>query len=166
MYRAQLNGAEYVFITGEEGIFQIQADRKWPVTQISDTPTSDICIADIDNDGTYEVVTIEPFHGNELAVYKLNESTLTPIYRTGIDFGHVAWAGRFNDSPTIIAGNRGGEKDLVMICPDSGDFDNATCHVIDTQVGPTQITVANVNNSHLIVSANHAAGEVALYTVN
>jgi len=170
MHVTTLGGAPVVLISAEEGIFSIAIpktpDGDWPSTKLIDVGVSDLCAADLDGDGENEIVTIEPFHGNRLAVYRCVDSTWTAIYEAELDFGHVVWAGTIAGAPAILAGSRGADKELAMLAVTAAGPFSVERTVLDTAVGPTQVAVVNQGDSDLILSANHGAGEVALYELS
>lgn len=170
MHVAQLDGRRVVLISGQEGLFQLEvptgAGEEWNVRQLLNHEISDMYVADVDGDGVPELVTIEPFHGNMLRVYK-REATGSPWQAAAelpLDFGHVVWAGTLLGEPAILAGSRRGRKELSLIRMVRGP--RRLQHVpvdIDTGVGPTQVAVVHRADRELIFSANHGRGEVTLY---
>ena len=126
---------------------------------VTTTPTSDICISK-DKEGMLAGV-IEPFHGDKLALYRITDNTYDLLSDYDIDFGHVVWVGSLFGRTAVIAGSRGGEqKQLEIISPEDG-----TRTILDTDVGPTQITVYEDKNTIKILSANHGSGDISLYTL-
>ncbi len=153
-----------VYICAENGVllFDMQHYRAGETMLpklVSATPTSDICIAR-DPEGTL-AGTIEPFHGDKLAVYRLTDNAYTLLADYDIAFGHVVWIGSIFGKTAVIAGSRGGEhKQLEIISMEDG-----TRTVMDEDVGPTQITVYENGNAVKVLSANHGSGDVSLYTL-
>lgn len=166
MCRARLSGEDAILVTGAEGAFVVHPPKKlgeeWRVEQIMSHEVSEAVAFDLDGDGVEEIATIEPFHGDKLGVYKKTASGYREVYSQAIAFGHALWAGKLLGRPGLLIGNRGGSKGLAMLTPaasDLGSFDSAE---IDSGVGPTQFLVLPETNQ--LLSANHGAGEVALYT--
>ena len=170
MHVTTIGGVPFVLISAEEGLFSIAIpgtpDGDWQSDRLVDVGVSDMCAADLDGDGENEIVTIEPFHGNRLAVYRCVNETWTAIYETELDFGHVVWAGALAGAPAILTGSRGADKELAMLAVISADPFSVERTVLDVAVGPTQVAVVNQGDRDLILSANHGAGEVALYTLS
>jgi hypothetical protein len=170
MHLAIIDGFPTMLIAGGEGLFGIRIpdhpEDEWTCETLIDHETSDVYIADIDMDGEMEFVTIEPFHGDTLAIYKRINGRLRMEFEMGVSFGHALWAGELLGAPAILVGNRGGEKDLFMLRPKSGNPLDMAYEVIDSGVAPAQISVVPGSDSALIVSANHGKGEVALYRVS
>ncbi|OFX18195.1 MAG: hypothetical protein A2Z18_01195 [Armatimonadetes bacterium RBG_16_58_9] len=167
---ATIDGFPTVLIAGGEGLFGIRIpehpENEWTYEMFIDHETSDVYVADIDRDGEMEFVTIEPFHGDTLAIYKRINGRLRKAFEMGVSFGHALWAGELLGAPAILVGNRGGEKDLFMLRPKSGNPLDMVYEVIDSGVAPAQISVVPERDSALIVSANNGRGEVALYRVS
>jgi len=169
MHVTAMDGRRVVLIGGGEGLFALEIpedpEGPWRSERLLDHETGEVFAADLSGDGRMELVTIAPFHGDRLAVYRRVDGAWQTVYETGVAFGHVAWAGRLLGERTIIAGSRGGDKELVLLRVTATDPFTVERTVLDTGVGPTQIAVVHQDDSNLILSANHAAGEVALYTL-
>jgi hypothetical protein len=161
-----------VFVAAEEGIFFFDFSRydlNKPIkpVHISETPTSDIFIDDMDNDGNLEAGTIEPFHGNSFALYRLLGNELILLHRSDLEFGHVVWIGRLFGFPSAITANRGGDKALVLYQNKTGNIENDRWEktIIDSGTGATQISVFSGEDKVYIFAANHGIGEIGLYTI-
>lgn len=169
MSLATVENHQVILITGTEGVFLIRVPetlgKRWMVERLMDHEVSDVYMYDIDKDGKKEMITIEPFHGNELAIYKFLKKRWEKIFSTSIKFGHVVWSGEILGKSSIILGNRGGEKDLILFQLDTSSRITMKAKTIDTGIGPTQISVVNNNQGVSIFSANHSIGEVALYRI-
>ncbi len=164
----ELDGKPRLMVSGIDGLFAITAPStdqpQWQHERLLDHDVSDMAVFDIDGDGHPELITIEPFHGDRLVIYKRsNAGQWQPAYEHAIRFGHVVWAGLFTGQPTLLIGNRAGDKDLYMLRPKQPGSLDMTCTWIDRHTGPANIAVIQPN---LILAANHALGEVALYEVN
>lgn len=151
-----IGGKSNVYVTSENGVmyFDFANYENGMVVKpklLSGYPTSDLSVTE---DG---YATIEPFHGDKGRVYSW-DGTINAEY--DIDFGHVVWYGDIFGKKCVIFGSRGGEKTLQMI-----DLETGERTIIDKNVGPTQITVVDCKNKIEILSANHGAGIVNLYTL-
>lgn len=158
------------FISSETGVVLFDFSSSTPVKNvspqiISNTPTSEVFIDDIDGDGILEMGAIEPFHGNTLSLYKYINNKLELMFQDQIDFGHVIWIGKIGGLPSIICGNRGGERNLLLYQYDENLKSSWGKKIIDYGVGATQINVKQKGNKTLILSSNHGLGEVCLYTI-
>jgi len=165
------NNKEAGIVTCDQGAFVVmppeQPDGEWTIENILDRPVSDIAICDIDEDGELELVTIEPFHGKEIAISKKINGTYEIIwkYDKPVDFGHVVWGGKLRGIPTFICGYREQEAELFLIQYDSKNPLKFKVEVIDTGMGPSNITVINGEEKDIIIAANRVVGEAALYIV-
>jgi hypothetical protein len=169
--RIMWNGKMAGIVTSEEGAFVLtppqNSEDNWTIEQILDRPISDIAVIDIDEDGEDELVTIEPFHGNRFLINKKICGEYKEIYSypKKIDFGHVAWGGKLRGIPSIIGGYRREEKELFVIqCTDKEKLTFKT-EVIDSKIGPSNVSVINGEDKDIIISANREIGEAALYFV-
>ncbi len=164
MYVTKIQNRPVVLVTGTEGLFSLQPPNlknpHWNSERILDHEISDLFTYDLDADGKKEIVTIEPFHGDRLRVYRNTDTGWQPILDEPIAFGHALWAGLIQNQPVILFGNRGGQKELAILNPATKQR-----QIIDRDIGPTQVTVLRDQGRDLILSANHAAGQVALYKV-
>lgn len=169
MYTTVIDQEQVVFVSGQEGVFAIKppnaVTKRWTYKRLIDHEVSDVYLSDLDNDGSNEIITIEAFHGNSLNIYKQFKERWECVYNTSINFGHAIWSGKILNESVIIIGNRGGAKELIMLFPTGGDIQNMRRLVIEEGVGATQVAVMNRPGKTLILSANHAKGEVALYTL-
>lgn len=152
-----------VYVCAENGVlhFDLSGYRAGETAiprLLSATPTSDISVARVG--GACLAGVIEPFHGDSAAVYRMTDAGYEEIARYGIDFGHVIWAGELFGRASLIAGNRGGAKQLEII-----DLDSGARTLIEEGVGPTQITLYEQDGAYKLLSANHGSGEVTLYTI-
>lgn len=167
MHATIMNKKQVVMISGKEGLFMLRVPEKsgsqWQYEQLLEHEVSDIYSYDIDGDSMPEIVTIEPFHGNGLVIYKYMFKSWRPIFETSIDFGHVVWAGEILGEITILGGCRGGSKELFFLRPKTSDLRTMSREILDSNVGPTQIVVVHKQDCDLIVSTNHRSNEVALY---
>lgn len=166
---ATLDGHHVVLIAGMEGLFSLLVPETpgeaWRYERLLDHEISDLCVLDVDGDGSFEIVTIEPFHGDALAVYKSQSGGWRKIYELPVDFGHVIWAGRILNGPALLAGSRGGAKELALLRPACSAPLILDRIVIDHQVGPTQVTVMHEESCDSVLSANHGTNEVSLYEI-
>lgn len=156
-----------VMVSGKEGLFMLRVPEKpgsqWQYEQLLEREVSDVYSYDIDGDGVPEIVTIEPFHGNRLVVYRRMLKEWQPVFETSIDFGHVVWAGEILGETAVLGGCRGRSKELFLLRPKGSDLRTMSREILDSDVGPTHIAVVHKQNCDLIVSANHGSDEVALY---
>lgn len=162
-----INKKPVVMVSGKEGLFVLQVPEKpgsrWQYKRLLKHEISDIYSYDIDGDDMLEIMTIEPFHGNRLVIYKYTSQGCQPVFETSMDFGHVVWAGKLLGKTVVLGGCRGGSKELFLLHPKTSDLRTMSREIIDSNIGPTQIAVVHEQNRDLIVSANHGSDEVVLY---
>lgn len=165
MLRTKINGTETIVISGAEGIFyfeQLPGD-KWVKKLLFENEVSEFGLVDLDGDGREELITIEPFHGETLNVYKQNGTDWKLKFSDTLSFGHGLSCGYFNNEPVIIVGNRRGSFTLDMFKVTdlaNGKFPRT---VLEEDAGPTQTQVFTANGTDYILSANQKKNEVVLY---
>ena len=162
-------GASTAFVSGSEGIFSLcpplTPDGGWQVKRIVDHEASDMVFADLNSDGVDELVAIEPFHGDGLGIYGFKGGRWECLRRIEGSFIHALWAGSCGGCPGIIAGNRGGGKELVYHRFRSRDSWDTEPVVLDEGVGAANVAVISDDNSLTVASANHATGEIYQYEI-
>jgi len=167
MHVTTLDNRLVVLISGQEGLFALEVPRErsehWTSQLLIDREISDMCTFDADGDGCAEIVTIEPFHGDVLAVYKAIDGRFIRICEEEIAFGHVCWAGTVLGEPSLLVASRGGSKEMALLRVTGTEPMTFDRTVLDRGVGATQVAVLHNRKADLILSANHAVGEVALY---
>ena len=165
MFRGKVNGEELMCLSGREGIFSLNRgeDGSWSLRQIFQNEVSEMTFIDLDGDGISELVTIEPFHGGSINVYKWTGDRWEPRYSGGLEFGHGLSSGMFNGTPCIAVGNRSGTLALEILKP--GDFSKGelTRQLIEKEAGPTQTQFFHHGGRDYLLSANQKKNEVALY---
>ena len=170
MYVNNYDNKKVILISGKEGVFEIKVPgypwEKWQSGLAIKEEVSDLCMFDIDGDGKKELITIKPFHGDTVAIYKNIKKTWQIVYRDKINFGHVVWGGKILGESCIILSNRGGNKELKILRLKKIKpliFDE---EIIDEGVGATQISTIEESNTFKIISANHSMNEVVLYEID
>ena len=167
-WRGSWGGVQAGFVTCDSGIYVFSPpgkNRDWDITQILAGQISDVTCIDLDGDGVDELVTISPFHGNELFIRKkVSETRYETVYRypNPIDLAHALWAGHFQGVPTVIFGIRMADGELGYIRYDHEKKDYKAT-IIEKDVGTANVSVANHNGNDIIVAANHTKNEAAVY---
>jgi hypothetical protein len=158
----------YALIGTNEGCFKFEPPESdldsWKIKKLFSEQVSDISVTDFDNDGQNEIISISPFHGNTLTIWhKDREGLFTKqwVDPQKREFLHAIWAGVLCGQPCAIVGHRKGDRDLIRVFFDDGDF-----HIekIDHDRGPTNCWVFSGGNLDKIVAANRETDEVAFYT--
>jgi len=166
MTKTTINGRETICVSGEQGIFNIDpgSEDQWAITSLFDKEVSEMTFIDLDGDGSSELITIEPFHGNTLNIYKSRGAGWDLKFSNSLSFGHGLSSGMFNGMPVIVVGNRSDSQALQIITVDNLSKGIVKMKVIEEKAGPTQSQVFSYKSADYILSANQRKNEVALYT--
>jgi hypothetical protein len=182
MWTGKIDGADEILVSAAEGIFGVHEirDGSFSLSRLIRNEVSEMVVADLDGDGQDELVTIEPFHGNLIRVYKRSEPAAGVFEpdnwnliweRDDLHFAHGLNVIPFRDRQLIVVGNRRGGCELLCFIhdPGTGEF---TRIVLDEGVGPTQIepwfgpTFADKNSQAVsLFSCNQDSREVAMYSL-
>jgi len=165
MLKNTVNGMQTLYVSGAEGIFYFEQlpDETWILKQLFDKEVSEFCMIDLNGDGQEELVTIEPFHGESINVYKRNGSDWELKISDTLSFGHGLSCGTFNNEPVFVVGNRRGSFTLDLFKVQDVDKGVYTREAIEEEAGPTQTQVFTANNTNYILSSNQKQNEVAVY---
>ena len=161
---------QVILVGGHQGLFKItvptKLDATWNYEYLIDHEISDTYASDIDDDGRKEIITIEPFHGDKMVIYKEIFGKWKTVYEMEINFGHVLWSGKIFGDTCILVGNRGKEKSLdLLVLKDVKNFAMDSIE-IDRDTGATQISVIHKKDHVLFLSANHSSSEVVVYKLS
>lgn len=166
MMKVFIESEETLCVSGTEGIFSLrpEATDGMKIIQLFDKEVSEFALIDLNNDGLDELVTIEPFHGDSLNIYKRSSFGWDRIFDTQLSFGHGLSSGQLAGVPVVTVGNRSGEASLELF----GAFGDFSFEVVkricvEKGVGPTQTQIFRYQNRDYILSANQLKNEVALY---
>lgn len=149
----------------QNGVYRVDtpetAGGEWHTELLLEQPTSDMVLTDLDGDGTDELITYSPFHGETLAVYRKNGDSYEKAWQCDrpLEFLHAIWGGNLNGIPTVLVGHRKGDRDLMALTYDHGYH----LDVIDHDVGPANVLVYRRDNKDCIISANREIDQIALY---
>ncbi|MDO4428483.1 MAG: hypothetical protein Q4B91_03105 [Atopobiaceae bacterium] len=160
----------FALVSTAAGVFRYDppatADGAWSVRCLIVQPTSDVCMADFDGDGTDEILTLSAFHGDTLRVW--HETEIEGVYASvwedpeKRDFLHAVWSGEICGEPCAVIGNRRGGRDLLRVHYADGAY---RLEAIDHDRGPANCWVLTDGDVTRIVAANRETDEVALYDV-
>lgn len=162
------NGIKSLLVTGAEGVFRVfwdSAQKRWASEKWLDSEVSEIARIDLDGDGLDELITIEPFHGNKMVIYKIVNGNWVKKFDADLSFGHGLCADTINGQPTILVGNRASGKELLAFKPIDLEAGQMQRIIIDTDAGPTQIISTTIDGNAHIISSNQNKGEISLYQV-
>ena len=168
--RGRFQGKEAAFWASEAGLFAAvppgEKDGEWRITKLIDRPISDAALCDLDGCGEDEIVTIEPFHGNQFVVNKKNAEGYEIVWRypNEIDFAHTVTGCRLLGKPAVIGGIRRKNCELFVLHYEYGKGFFTT--LIEKGAGTSNAAVANVDGKDIIIAANHTKNEAAVYLVS
>lgn len=166
MTKSVINGAEWLCVSGTEGIFAIRPNSSgnYDVTQLFDREVSEFYYSDLDGDGVDELVTIEGFHGNTLNVYRKARDKWENIHTSALSFGHGLTVGKFHGESAIVAGSRRDSEALELHKVFDLTKGDIRKFIIEEGVAPTQTRLFNHGGTDYILSANQKKHEVAVYS--
>jgi hypothetical protein len=163
MSKSIISNKEAICISGAEGIFAIVPGEEtgWEIIRLFEREVSEFAFFDLDNDGENELITIEPFHGNSLNIYKKSNTVWELLYSSPLSFGHGLSAGKFQGQNVVVVGNRRDSGDLELHRVFADNIIEKS--IIEDNVGSTQTKVISHNGTDFILSSNQSRNEVALY---
>jgi hypothetical protein len=156
------------FVTSEEGIMALlppkPGETAWETLWLLERPVGDVVVWDIDGDGVDELVTIEPFHGNQFVVNKKQDNGYEAVYRYPgeIDFAHAVVGCTLRGTSAVIGGIRRKNSELFILTCKAGRYE---AEVVERGIGPSNVAVVNGRERDLIISANHTRNQAAVYVV-
>jgi hypothetical protein len=168
--RGLWEGESAGFITSEEGIFVAtppkQREETWKIRQILQRPVGDVAVCDIDGDGTDELITIEPFHGDKFLVNKKRGGAYETVYRYPgeIQFAHAVAGCTIRGRPAVVGGIR--RKNCELFILQYATEKGYELTVVEDGIGPSNVAVVSGRDRDLIISANHTRNEAAVYIVS
>lgn len=167
-YRGNYEGNLCGYFASEQGVLRVtppeNKNSDWQIEKILEGAISEIALIDIDNDGQEEIMTIEPFHGNAIKIYKYINDKYECVfeYPYEIDFAHTLVGKKLCGINSFIGGVRRINAELFIIQYVMGKYEVT---IVETEVGPANIDVINRECDDLILSANHTKNEAAIYMV-
>lgn len=156
------------YFGSDQGILKVSPPKyrggNWDCEHILDGEIGEIASIDIDGDGAKEIMTIEPFHGNLIHIYKEINGRYTRVYTYDqeIDFAHTLVGDTLCGIPTFLAGVRRKEAQLFYVQYKNGKFVST---IFDKGVGPANLALLHEKERDVILAANHSANEAAVYVV-
>jgi hypothetical protein len=166
--RGLWEGSPAGFVTSDEGIFVLLPPKTegtpWKTIRILERPVGDVAVWDIDGDGVDELVTIEPFHGNQFVVNKKQADGYGILYRYPgeLDFAHAVVGCTLRGKPAVIGGIRRKNGELFILTCNAGHY---KAEVVEQGVGPSNVAVISGEDRDIIISANHTQNQAAIYVV-
>ena len=166
--RGTYEGRVCGYFSSDQGVLRVMPPDspggEWRVEKILEGQVGEIAFADIDGDGLEEMMTIEPFHGNSMKIYKLKEGRYECdfVYPTEVDFAHTLVGAQLNGKPCFVGGVRRVNAELFVIRFRNGNYEVIS---VEDGVGPANAAVIHKEGSDYILSANHTKNEAAIYKV-
>jgi hypothetical protein len=166
MIKAPVGGKDVLFVSGAQGVFSVEPiqDGQWEVKNIFANEVSEVNFMDLDGDGNSEMITIEPFHGNTINVYKYTGREWQLKFSDTLSFGHGLGSGMFNEEPILVVGNRNESLALEVFTVKDLSKGKLKRILLEAETGPTQTQVFSFKGVDYILSANQKKHEVVLYS--
>lgn len=162
------NGIMTGVVSSEEGVFRFTppaaGQTQWTIEQLTSEPASDAVFVDFDGCGEEELLTIAPFHGDTMTVYKKGPQGYSHafVYPEKIPFAHAICGATICGKPSAVVGHRKGNRDLLLVTFERGEY---RVTVLDHDVGSANVMHCVVDGKDVLVSANREINEVAYYTL-
>ena len=162
------NGIMTGIVSSDEGVFRFTPpaakQTQWTIEQLITDPVSDAVFVDLDSCGEEELLTIAPFHGDTMSVYKKAARGYHKVfeYPEKLAFAHAICGATLCGKPSAVVGYRKGARDLLLITFEGGGY-NVT--ILDHDVGSANVMHCMVDGKDVLVSANRGINEVAYYTL-
>lgn len=167
-YKIQEEESEACIISCEDGVYRFQppasTEEPWEIETLIQDPCSDAVLLDLDLDGEKELVTISPFHGNTVVIYKKAAGTYQKVYSyEQADFAHAIWGGSLLGKASVIIGHRKGNRNLLLFTYNkvNGQYEVT---VLDQDCGPANVFKYDYDGKEILISTNREINEVAMYT--
>ena len=159
------------YVAANECVFECippeSEEGTWEIKQILDEASSDMAFADFDNDGELEMLTISPFHGEKISIFKKQDGEFKKVYtyEKDAEFAHGIWSGEIAGTQGVLIGHRKGERNLLFFrCTDPEKL-TFTADLLDSDIGPANVLHYTNDGEDYILSANREIDEIALYKV-
>ena len=170
-WRGESEGCQVGYVTCDSGIYMVTPPKggsDWEVKQLLAGQISDVAVFDLDQDGKEELVTIGPFHGNELLIRKkVDDRRYETVYQypNKMDFAHAVWAGNLLSKPSVVFGIRRMDCELGYIQFDT-ERNEYNTEIIEKGVGTANVDVVHGKDREIIIAANHTKNEAAVYILS
>ena len=158
------------YFGSDQGVLRItppyEEGEDWQIEKVLDGMVGEIATIDLDGDGLDEMMTIEPFHGDQIKIYHLDENgKYREVWAYGreIDFAHTLVGRMLAGRPAFVAGVRRKDCELFAVTYEDGEYRVTD---VDRGGGPANVDVVNCGGRDLILAANHTRNEAAVYIVS
>ncbi len=146
--------------------------ENWNRWTISPRESSETFAVDMDGDGINEILSIEPWHGNELVWYKATGDIRTGAWERHLisdklNRGHSLWCGDIDSDNAleVVAGYNGPGTALHIYRPQNLETDTWSIEQIDNGIGMGQMAVVDLtgNGKLDIAASGMSTGNVRWY---
>ena len=144
------------YITSDEGLFVFtppQHEKSKMANQaFIRKPISDVAVLDIDLDGKPEILSIEPFHGNAMHLYKEINGKYEIVYTVErpLEFAHAMYGTTLRGEAAFVCGIRRLNKEMFYLT-----YNNETKGYdlveIEREIGPANLIVINQKDRDIIL---------------
>lgn len=169
-YKIKENDYDTCVVSADNGVFQFvppaEAGGEWEIRTLTEDAASDGVLIDLDGDGAEELVTIAPFHGEFINIYKKQENGFEKVYtcEKELPFAHAIFGGMVCGQPAVLIGHRKGERNLVAFTYNK-ETNNFEMQVLDEDCGPANVYKYTYQGEDWVVAANRETNEIALYNM-
>jgi len=166
-FRMHEKAGDYSLVSADNGVFRFtppeEKGGEWKIEELISDAASDAAMVDFDGDGELEMITITPFHGDYIKVYKKTAGKYTEVfaYEKATEFAHSIWAGQLYGKSAAIIGHRKGTRDLLGITYDNG----YKVEILDANVGSANVLRYTEDGKEYLVSTNREINEIAFYEI-
>lgn len=165
--RGQYQGRPCGYFGSDQGVLRVYLDEQgqWQSEKILEGQIGEVALSDINGDGQEELMTIEPFHGNVIKVYKMVDGQYVEDYQypNEIDFAHTLVGKSIAGKPSFVAGVRRLDAELFILQYQNGQYEVT---YVEKGQGPSNVDVVNGKDSDYIIAANHTGNEAAIYKIS
>jgi len=159
---------QYAVIGTENGIYKvapmIKEEKGWKCEKIMEGKVSDMLIRDFDQDGKQEILTISPFHGDHISVYKPENERMVKVFerKEAMPFAHAICGGKVDGCDYAFLGGRSGTKKLISYHYDLEKRQYIE-ELLDEGAGAANCMTFRVDGKLKLFAANRETDEVAIY---
>lgn len=163
-YKVERDNQIHGYFTSDQGIIRLTPKSKdnWEIEHVLDGMIGEVALMDVDGDGVDELMTIEPFHGDSIKIYKQTDTGYKEVFKYPyeVDFAHTLVGNTLNGKPCFVGGVRRVNSELFVITYEDDDY---KVQLVDEGAGPSNLMVGHSNGQDFIISANHTRNESAIY---
>ena len=196
-YAGEEEGCVYCLVGTDNGVFRVVPPAvrggNWETEMMIEDAVSDMLFDDFDGDGKRELLTMAPFHGSKLGVFregtvvekpwfvacfgqKLRSFIVPPHeptdrfgrvwrYPEPMPFLHAICTATVNGKKVAVIGNREGKKELLAVYYDA-EAGTYRTDVLDAGAGPANVLFFNNDGRYRLLAANRETDEIALYEMH